>query len=374
MSTKVKGVKRGRVLSHSEVSTLSNCQMQHDLAYSGQVLGHTLKPRTAAPILRDGRAWGAAAAEYHATGNAGLAQIALLNAIDEDAEQMREAGVFVQEDYDAQREELLAILEHYTRTTEPIGGDRPEHQLVVALPSRGGIRRSNRYSLDCRIDLVKTDEYGRDWIVEFKLRGQLTPLAILVLSQQIRWYAWAWKQQTGRDIAGVIVEERFKAAPKPPRMVLDKKQSDAQKQYKAECKAAGTEVDKDRLKELANRVPSHAVDQLCEAHEYEGICRQHGVEPLDDVIAVLAARRWQQQETVFFRDDELAEVGLQLVSAAKQIHAFDTGDQYPLRNASSRVCGGCKFKDICADPHSEEVDMLFERRPAKRDAVQEVAA
>ena len=52
-------------------------------------------------------------------------------------------------------------------------------------------------------------------IVEFKLRKQLTPVKLIQLSRQIRWYAWARQQVTDRKVVGVLVDERLNEAPKP---------------------------------------------------------------------------------------------------------------------------------------------------------------
>lgn len=369
----IKSRRNVRTFSHSEVSSLLTCPLRHDLSYSGHRLGCTLKAKVAAPILRDGRAWGALVAAWHQTGDLVAAEFAMEASLIEDANAMTEFGIpveVVNEQIDDTRKFLLALLDHYMRTPqgERIFGDRPEHKMVVAIPSRSGRRSSNRYALDTRLDLVETDEHG-DWIVEFKLRGQLTPAHILHKQQQIRWYAWAWRKKTGRDIVGVIVDERLKAMPNPPRMVKAKKQSDAQKAYKAECKTAGIEPDKDRLAELGDLVPSHAVDQLCEVHEYEANCRQHGVEPEPDTLLALGGRKWGQRERVFFRRDEMAATGRQLVSAAKHIADADAGNYEPLPNASTRTCNGCQFRDVCDDlDNAELVDSLFDRRQPRRDA------
>lgn len=331
-----------RSISHSEVSTLLSCQAAHDFKYVGQLAGSALRPKATAPLLRDGRAWGAGVAAWHQTGNVTLARSALLASLDEDVAEQRAHGLWLP---DADREArglLVALLSHYARTAERLPIDRLEHEIDVPIPSRTGRGRSNTYRLLYFVDGVHVDDDGRVWLVEFKLRRQLTAFEQVVLSRQIRWGAWAWRQQTGRDIAGVIVDERLKAQPTPVKLNKD-----------------GT--------------PSKV--QTCELDLYVAAWIERGEQPDEDVVARLAAKRWQARHPVVFRPGELDEAGRQLVSAAQQIRAFDAGALYPIRNPSPRACGGCQFRQICPAPDDVElVDALFERRPAKRDAPLEVAA
>jgi hypothetical protein len=335
-----------RSISHSEISALLDCQARHDFAYVGQLAGTALKSKTTAPLLRDGRAWGAAVAAWHA--NSGLttqiteAASALTEALQEDAAEQRAAGLYDQDAYAETWQRLNALLHHYIETSDPLPIDRLEHEIEVAIPSRTGRRRSNAYRLLCRFDGVHVDDDGRTWIVEFKLRGQLTPLEQIALSRQTRWYAWAWREHAGVQPAGVIVDERLNEVPKPARVVQGRKK--------------GTFA------------PSHAKDQLCTVAAYTALCAEYDEPAQPETINALAARRWQQRHQVLFRDGELDEAGRQLVSAAWLANQMDTGHLWPIRNPSRARCPGCAFREICPDPGDTElVDALFHRVPAKHE-------
>lgn len=362
-----------RRISHSEIESMQHCQLQHDLTYSGQVLGYTLTPKVAAPILQDGRAWGAMVAAWHITGDTVAAELEMEKSFGEDAQAMLDFGIpfeMIDAQLGEQRDLLRRIFAHYIATTTRIEGcHSPEQKFVVPLPSRTGRRSSNRYELDARIDLIKTDDYG-DWVVEFKLRAQLTPLHILTRQPQIRRYTWAYEKYTGRQLAGIIVDETRKAAPNEPRMVKAKKMSEAQKSYRAECKAAGVEEDKERFNDLADRVPSHAKDQGCTVDAYRKNCADHGVEPEQETIDELALIVWGQRERVFVTPRELETTARELVSAGKQIHDFDSGAVLPIANVSPRTCGGCRFRDICGDlTNTEFIDSQFDRRPPRHEGI-----
>ena len=88
---------------------------------------------------------------------------------------------------------------------------------------------------------------------------------------------------------------------------------------------------------------------------------------LGDTLRALEARKWQQRVPIHFRPSELEEVGHELRSAARLIRDLDSGDLYPIRNATVMTCQGCRFREICDNPEDTEVvDALFDREPAKR--------
>jgi hypothetical protein len=111
---------------------------------------------------------------------------------------------------------------------------------------------------------------------------------------------------------------------------------------------------------------SHASDQLTTPERYRAACAVYGEEPVGDVIRALEARRWHQRIPIQFRPSELEEAGHELRSAARLIRDLDSGDLYPIRNATVRTCAGCRFRDICDDPTPEVVDLYFDRQPAKK--------
>jgi CRISPR/Cas system-associated exonuclease Cas4 (RecB family) len=106
---------------------------------------------------------------------------------------------------------------------------------------------------------------------------------------------------------------------------------------------------------------------MCTQEAYEAACEEFGVDPSPDAVEYLGNRMWQQRVPIVFRDGELEETGRNLITAAKLIGLLDTGELEPLRNAKPSTCNGCPFRDVCDDPNEEVVDLLFERRPPKRD-------
>lgn len=331
-----------RAISYSEGSTLLDCQAKWDFSYGDQLAGSSLKSKETPVLLRDGRAWGRAVAAYHGTGEGDAlhddAIPALVEALEEDAAEQKEAGFY---DADAHREkaaELRAMLEHYCENSELLPIDHLEQELLVPLPSRTGNGNSSRYRLQVFFDGVHVDAEGRTWLVEFKLRTQLSSLDLIASSRQIRYYAWAYRKETGTDVAGVIVDERLKAIPKPPKILQSGK-------------------------------PSHDKRQITTPELYERACREAGgEEPKAETVEALGARRWQQRESIFLTDTEIEEAGRELVSLGLQVQALDSHKVYPVRNPSRARCPGCFYREICNAPHDAAlVDVLFDRRPPKHD-------
>lgn len=330
-----------RLLSQSEVGQALDCFARWDFAYGGRLAGSALKAKRVAPILSEGRAWGAAAAAWH-TGTANDALRALAESLERDAKRQREHGVHVQSEHDEIRERLTRMLLHYASIAEPVRMDAVvERELNVPIPSRTGVRPSSRYRLLCYVDATRR-ESGRTWLVEFKLRGQLSTVQQIQLERQIRWYAWAYWRTTGDRPAGVETVERWNEVPKPPRLVKTGRRDGSLR-------------------------PSHAVDQLTTAESYRSVCTEYGVAPEPDTVAALEQRRWQQRVPIILRDGELEEVGRELVSAARLIGQLDSGALWPVRNAKPRNCNGCGFRDICAAPDPDLVDALYERTLPKRE-------
>lgn len=319
-----------RPISHSEVSALLTCQHRWDFRYGFQLAGTSLNPKAVSPTLSDGRAWGAGVAAYHAGAMLAEATDTMLATLATDADRLRQFGVFSQEAFDESELLLVGLLDHYTGEHDRLGIERLEHEIVAPIPSRSGQRDSNRYRLQVFFDGVHVDGRGDVWLVEFKLRKQLSSLQMIALSRQLRWYAWAYRKEFGVEPAGIILDERLKALPKPVKLNKDGSPS---------------------------KVQSCTVD----AYRAAG-----GSDP--DVIAKLEAKRWGQQERIFLTTAEIDEAGQQLVSSGQQIRDFDVADRYPVRNPSPMFCGGCEFKDICANPRDVElVDALFERVEPKKD-------
>jgi hypothetical protein len=330
-----------RLISHSEASTLLDCQYRHAFAYTGQLTdGEALKSKTTAPILREGRAWGAAAAAFHSHDpDVALehAKAAMEIRLSLDAADQQAMGTYDAAEHTELAERLLAILDDYAAHTEQLQITRLEDKLEVAIPSRTGKRPSNRYWFEGYVDGVHTDSDGRDWIVEFKLRKRLSDFEMIAKARQTRWYAWAWRQITGRPVAGVIVDERLNAVPSP-------------------------------LKLNQDDTPSRV--QSCRPDVY-------AASPLAafDVLAKLEAKDWEKRHPLLLTERELDEAGLQLASVGFLVQQFDSGQLYPVRNPSPMRCPGCPFKEICVDAGDTElVDALYERRPPKRERKEEAHA
>jgi CRISPR/Cas system-associated exonuclease Cas4 (RecB family) len=243
------------------------------------------------------------------------------------------------------------MLDHYIELEAadqgPLKVRRLEETLIVPIPSRTGRRRSTRYRFLAKIDGYTTDEEGtygppgEDWLVEYKRRNRLQPVWLMERARQYRWYAWTYEQLTGRRPIGILIDERLAEVPKEPRTVQGRKKDEG-------------------------RAPSHAKDQLCRPEDYVALCEEHGVEPHQEVVEHLRARRWQQRVPLQFRTDELDHAGRELVTAAQLIAQLDARKFEPLRNAHQSNCNGCRFREICPTPEDVLTDVLFDRRPPKR--------
>lgn len=372
-----------RAISYTEGSTLLTCQAQWDFKYGGRLAGDALKPKETPIILREGRAWGAAVGAFHAAevDRLDVGIVALAKALEEDAEQQKKAGFY---DADVHRDlaaKLRAELAHYAELadpgdwrTQPLNLTRLEHELMVALPSRSGEGKSNRYRLQVFFDGIHIDEEGRAWIVEFKLRSKLSSAEQIANSRQIRYYAWAWFMATGQMVTGVIVDERLNELPKPARWVKPKRKDEGIVVTQEQAAAMGAPMSEAEDRSIAQgkielrRTVSHAKEQLTTPDRYEAACGEAGVEPEPEVVEALASRRWSMRERIFLTEREITEAGEELVSLGLQVAAFDAERNYPVRNVKPQNCNGCRFKEICNSPEDAAVvDVLFDRVPPKRE-------
>lgn len=350
-----------RSISYSEISSAQTCQARHAFGYTGHLTyGQTLHRRAIAPRLSHGRAWGAAVAAWHAfpadhtlmgcwqpVRAKMAAHGSLLASYAADIAEQAQSGVWVSPLLQVERQNWLAeVLDHYVATADRLPNlTRLEGEIDIPLPSRTGRRSSSLYRFQGFIDGFTVDDHDHEWIDEFKLRDSLTSVKQIELGRQIRWYAWAHQRASGRQVVGVIVDERLSKAPKPPRLVQARRKHEGIDGY----------------------VPSHAVDQLCLPEDYLTLCEEYGVSYHDETVLALQQRVWQQRVPIPFRPSELEEAGQELVSAAKLIRDLDSGDLFPVRNAQPALCNGCKFRDVCAEPNDELfVDTLFERTVPKR--------
>lgn len=331
-----------RLISVSEVGALLDCERRHAFAYTGHVTdGHTLKKRNPAITLRRGRAWGRAVAAWHETGEVELAVAALRLALDDDAREQEEAGVYIADEHMDLLGHLLGLLSHYTETADRLPLTDAELELRVPLPSRTGRRASNRYAFQGFVDgLTREFRLPGLWVVEYKLRGRLSSLEQVAQSRQIRWYAWAAARQFGECVQGVIVDERLDEVPKPVRL-------------------------------LKNGKPSHDKSQMTTAGMYLAACEEHEVEAVPDTFAALKVRDWQRRHPIFLRESEIADAGRELVSAGAAIAEMDAGSRYPIANRSQFTCPRCPYRDICDSPQGDLADFNFETTTPKRLRPQE---
>lgn len=371
-----------RAISHTEQSTLLTCQAKWDFKYGGYLAGTTLRPKAVPIRLQEGKAWGAGVAAFHAASEDKLDTgiIALTTALDKEAAKLELGGFYDKDDHLAMASKLRALLEQYAeeeddREIQLAGLSKLEHELMVPLPSRSGKGDSSRYRLQVFFDGVLEDADGRIWLVEFKLRGKLSPLELITNSRQIRYYAWAWQREFGLPVAGVIVDERLNEQPKPARWVKPKKKDEGVELTFDEARALGAEPTEKEIEKAqadssyrVRRTVSHAKDQVTTPESYLAACERAGVEPDAEALAAITGRRWSLRERVFLTSREIEESGTELVSLGRQVAAIDSGQNYPVRNVKPQNCNGCDFREICNQPHdSELIDALFDRRPAKRD-------
>lgn len=309
------------------------------MRYGGALAGSALTTRTPALRLREGRAWGRAMAAFHWSGSSAGAAKAIVESLREDEERVRQAGGIVEPPLEETAERLIHMLEDYAADVDPIPGfQSPELELRVPLASRAGRRPSSRYALEAYLDGVAYDEDGRPWVVEFKLRGALSPYERLALDRQGLRYAWAWWAAQGRQElpAGVIFDERLNALPEAPKINKDGK-------------------------------PSRDKRQMIRPAAYELACRRAGVEPDPDALEAFRARRWQERTRLPALPAEVELAGQELASIAANLAELERGRRVPVRAPGPR-CSSCEFRPVCPSPTDRElVDALFERVPAKRD-------
>jgi hypothetical protein len=359
-----------RTLSFSEITAAITCPARWDFAYGGRLAGSALRRRAHAVQLSDGKAWGAAVAAWHAFQDHDTlesvydppmgrmtAHVALREAYADDIAEQMAAGVYLDPAHEAERVERLSeILEHCMVTAEKMPNlTLLEDRFEVPILSRGGRHLSTKYRLEGYIDgFTVLDGDEGEWIVEFKLRGSLTPRKYLTLSRQHLWYAWARSRTTRRSVVGVIIDERLNEVPKPARAVIQARRKD------------GVEYR-----------PSAAIDEMTTPESYLELCEELGAYPKnhEEKLAALKARRWHQREQILFRPGQLQEAGRELVSAGMLIADLERGDRYPIRNGQRLICQGCRYSDICANPQDTlYVDTLFERTPPKRERQKEAVA
>jgi hypothetical protein len=341
-----------RLLSYSEISSALSCQARHAFAYTGHLTGgSTLRRRSISRTLSDGRAWGVAAARWHQGARTLLGAVEAADALrlelDAAEAEMFERGVTLEvAERVAAEARLLEVFTHYASTVEPFAGlSRLEHEIVVPIPSRGGVRSSSRYRFLAKIDGWTLDADGRPWLVEFKLRNRLSAVQVIQSSPQLRWYAWALERSHGITPVGVLLDERLNVAPHTPRVVKAKRRGEG----------------------IDGLTVSHSADQAITVEAYVEACRRYDVQTNPDTLAALHSRVWQQRVPIIFRAGELDQAGQELVSAAKLIRDLDSGELTPIRNAAPHLCNGCAYREVCPTPDDElYVEALYERTEPKR--------
>lgn len=337
-----------RLLSFTEIETALTCFARWDFAYGGRLAGSTLKPLSTAPILSEGRAWGAAVAAWHAGQGTLLASYdahtALADSVTSDADAAAKRGVPVPVDSQAEMIVRLGrMLDHYMATSIPLENlTKLEGEIIVPVPSRTGKRGSNAYGFQCLLDGWTVEKNGNPWIVEFKLRQGLQDPALMEKSMQYRLYTWAKiREGDGRAPVGILVDERLNEAPEPARIVQGAKRGTFR--------------------------PSHDAKQMTTPELYVEACVQNDIDPMPDTVASLRGRVWQHRVPLMFRPSEIRETAQELVSAATLIGMLDRGEFQPIRNGARSRCRACKFSRICKSPNDGIfVESLYERTVPKR--------
>lgn len=322
-----------RLLSHSELTKMQECSAAWDFQFGYHLAGSSLRRREVPILLRDGKAWGAGVQALYSGDDPSYA---MAYSLAYDFNQQLDNGLADLAELDRTYDFLRDLLIDYIAGSEPLDLCETELELVVPLPGRSG-GTSNKYFFHGFLDGTELDEDGNRWIVEFKLRTQLSSLDQITKSRQIRRYAWAYEREFGEPVIGVKLDERLKALPKPARILKSGK-------------------------------VSHAKDQLTTARAYEAACYKQGEAPKPETSEALAQRRWQQRESVFLTPAEIEEAGEELVSLGKQVAQLDAGSLTPVRNPSRSRCPGCFYREICDDPKNTDlVEALFDRQPPKKD-------
>jgi len=279
-------------ISHSEAETAHSCQLKWSFRY-----GRGLKPLTTAYRLRRGRGWGIAVADYHRCFDQidplAMARNTLTEALADEWKKTFPDGAFQHVPMEAEVEarelhaELDALLVHYAKFQPPLGAHDLERKYLVGVPGLRGAETGRAARLDVRIDLMQRDEHGL-WLVEHKLREDLTPFKLITRSRQWRWYAYAHKRAGGEPIVGVIVDERRAVLPSEPMLLKN------------------GSVSRDKAKRV-------------DPDEYLAACRDAGHEPDEEALAAYRARIWQERHHIFLSDLELVEAGRQIASSARLI-------------------------------------------------------
>lgn len=348
-----------RTLSNSEVSAALECWAKWDFMYGGRLTGgDTLKPKGVVALLTRGGAWGAGMAAWHSGESNDAVEFHFRTSLLKDAAKSANVGLPIPaEVIDAQHLELVHLFQHYADTqtrfanltwleeeiTVPIWSRR-EDTLYDDLFRPG---RSNRFHFLAKIDGFSTNPtavLAGEWIVEFKLRGQLRKISVMERETQLRWYAWAYWMKYGRIPAGIIVDSWLAEVPQQPRLINATK---------------GRGID--------GKMLSEAKDQVTRLDWYLAACEKYDQSPAPNLVDALTARRWGLRAAIPFSENELWQAGQELVSAGKFISMLDRGELQPLRNAGPRVCGSCRFDRICSNPRDKfYVDTLFTRGVPKR--------
>lgn len=346
-----------RLLSHSEIRTLSTCEAAHAFKYTGVLSdGDTLSPKHALPDrLREGSAFGAAMAVLHAGPPTP----------DTLARARGEATMYLEEHQENWTQEELRdvavkldrIVRHYAATADLFHVADPETRLEVALPSRvtlagGKTRKSTRYGFEGYLDGIHTAANGGVWIVDYKLRDSLSDFDAVANDRQWRRYAWAWREIHGVSPAGIKVVERKNGYPEPEAEVkrnangrLSKIQACTPDTYRRAFWADKESGLAEKLLPTAEEA-TEILEKLRERHD---------------------PKHWQRVHTIILRESEIDEAGRELASAANRVGQLERGDLYPLRTVSRSTCGGCDFRDACAEPGDRPVvDAFYTREVPKR--------
>jgi CRISPR/Cas system-associated exonuclease Cas4 (RecB family) len=306
-------------ITQSMVASLLQCPAKFSFEY-GDMAGFPIRPKVPALRLREGRAWGEAAQRYHAYALSdhpravSEATRGIVEMLEEDAQAMRDAGMWDETEHDETVAKMFDILAHYCATSEPLNLIQREHELSLVFPD---------FTYQCHIDGVHQDPDGGIWIVEFKLRGagRMTPLDQIQLWRQIRWYALSYGVNYGQPVRGVIVDERLNDAPKPVRY---------------------------------NKDGAVSATQSCTYEAYLAACAERRQMPHDPTSDRLLAKTWHQRHELILTADEMEDARIELGSAAKLTGLYRDHELAPIRNPGP-LCATCAYNVICPSPSDDRL-------------------
>lgn len=243
-----------RIIRTSDRSTFRDCRQEWD--WSSKIR-QNLEPSERYAPFEDGTSWHNTLETYydpttwHLVGNPNTVEAVFHSAretlLDTHTKQIAQAislngdqelPLERMEEYSDRLKMLQGMLEHYFVWAPTVDNFKPikieiEFEVPIYIYD-DGFTDGTPYNIDGdevvyqgRLDGIVQDPQGRYWILEHKTASQLGRTEWLELDAQCGSYAWAIQKQLGVKVAGIIYSQALKAAPKPPTMLVTKRQGRA---------------------------------------------------------------------------------------------------------------------------------------------------